>query len=275
VAFIYVATLIVVDAAIHRVSAMHRALIDEREIEQLRAWDRRWYSAQMSGLAGVLVGVVLVAGMYALTLNLTGIALPLAALFVCAAIGVFAGEYSYGTGMVAAEFRRFASSRFGLYPLSPLDTDALQRASSGLRELLIMSIAVFPLFLLVLLTLLPSGGDLGLVVTGSFLLLGYLFTGVGIVLPLHYMGEIVKAEKRRVLAPVRARLAELLPRVPELSREDHEAFMRLQALEASIASSKDSYLGVGPDLRIAGAVALSTITVVAPVLLQAWFQRPA
>ena len=34
--------------------------------------------------------------------------------------------------------------------------------------------------------------------------LGYLATGVGIILPLHFMGEIVKTAKREFLEPIEA-----------------------------------------------------------------------
>ena len=272
-AILNVVTLIVVQAAVYRIVAIHRALADEDEIQALVRWDRRWYAPETSALAGGSIAIVFLVVLYLLTLNVTGIALSPATLFVSAAVALALGQYTFGNVMVSFEFRRFASSRFNLYALSPIDTYALQTASSGLKQLGIVSITLFPLSYLVLFAVLPEGSELNVAVTGAFLLLGYLATGVGILLPLHFLGEIVKAEKRRFLEPLQARLNQLVAGVPDMSREDHEAFVRLQALHGTIAASKDSFLGIGQLTRIIGAVALSTITVVAASLVQSWVQR--
>ena len=59
--------------------------------------------------------------------------------------------------------------------------------------------------------------------------------------------------------------------MPELSGEDHETFVRLQALHATVAASKDSFLGLGPLLRIAGTLVFSTFTVIATSFVRSWF----
>jgi hypothetical protein len=274
-ATVNVVTLILIQAAVSRIVSIHRALLNEDEIQALVRWDRRWYASRTSALAGGVIATVFMVVLYVLTLNVTGIPLSPATVFVGAAVALFLGQYTFGNFMVSFEFRRFASARFSLYALSPIDTYAVQSASAGLKQLGIVSIAVFPLSYLVLFAVLPEAIELNVAVTGAFLLMNYLATGVGILLPLHFLGEIVKAEKQRFLEPLQARLNQMVAGVPDMSRDEHDSFVRLQALHATIASSKESLLDLGQVTRIIGAGALSTITVVAAALLQSWVQGRA
>ena len=265
-----VLALVWAQAAAYRISAMHRALTDERQVRSLMEWDRRWYSPVMSAVMGGAIAVVFLAILYYATLLVSGIHLSSTILWFCAVVTLFLGQYSFSTVMIFVEFRKFARSTFSLYSLSPIDTRALQETSAGLKQLGIVSVVMFPLFYLVLLTVLPRDSNLNVPLTGAFLLLSYLATAIGTLFPLKFLGNIVKSEKWRVLEPMQARLNELLPRAPTLADPEYEEFRRLKSVHDSIAASDDSFLSFGVVARIVGAVGASTLTVVATAVIQSY-----
>ncbi len=268
-----VLALIMAQAAAYKISGLHRALVDEDQIRSLIRWDRRWYSPGMSALTGTLIAFGFLAVLYELTLRATGIDLSPSTLWVCLIVAMFLGQFSFSTAMVFFEFRTFTACRFDLYALSPIQTEALQRTAAGLKQLGAVSIVLLPLFLLVLLSVLPAGSNLNVPITGGFLLLAYLAAAVGILFPLAFLGTIVKAEKQRRLRPLRARLNDMVPRLQSLTDAEYEEFKRLQSLHATISDSKDSLLDFGSVARITGAVGLSTLTVVATSLVQSYVQH--
>ena len=272
-AFLNVLALAVAQAAAYRISALHRSLVVPAQIEALIRWDRRWYSPGMSVLVGGAIALAFVAVLELVARNFAGVGLSAPTLFVAAVIALFLGQYSYSTAMIYFEFRRFTVCRFDLFALSPIDTPALQATASGLKGVGIVSITMFPLFVLVLLSVLPEASGLTIAVTGGFLALGYLAAGVGILFPLRFLGDIVKAEKQRLLEPLQGRLNRLVPDVPAMDAAEYAAFERLQSLHRTIADSGDSLLGIGSVARVAGAAVLSTITVVITALIQTWVQR--
>ena len=233
-------------------------------------WDGRWYSPRMSAVMGSLIAVGLLVILCYLTLAITGIGLSPTTIWFCAVVAMLLGQFSFTTAMVAAEFRGFTMRRFRLFPLAPIATFELQQTSAGLKHLGLVSATLLPLFLLVLLSVLPEGSDLNVPITAGFLVIVYLATAIGILVPLRFLGAIVRAEKQRLLEPIRLTLTEMAARVRALSDDEFEEFTRLQALHATIADSKESLLGFGSMARIASGVVLSTLTVVATSFAQSF-----
>lgn len=267
-AFLNVLAFTLAQSAAYRISAMHRALANEDEIRTLMDWDRRWYSPTMSALVGGACAVAFMATLYYATLLVSGVQLSPTTLWFCAVVALFLGQFSFSTAMIFAEFHRFTRARFVLYALSPIDTRALQVTSAGLKQIAIVSVVLIPLFYLVVLTVLPEGSNLNVPIMGGFLLLGYLATAVGTLLPLKFLGDIVNAERWRWLDPLQARLNEMIPRLTELPKAEYHEYERLKSLHDSIAASKDSLLGFEAVARIGGAILASTATVIATTLVQ-------
>ncbi len=260
-------------AAAFKISALHRALVDPAQIRSLVRWDRRWYSPTMSALAGGALGLVYLVILYVLTLVVTGIRLSPPTIWLCAVIATFLGQFSFSTAMILFEFRRFTSCRFRLYPFSPISTRALQQTSEGLKELGLVSVVLLPLFCLVLLAVLPPESGLNLPITAGFLFISYLATALGILLPLAFLGTVVRAEKWRQLEPLQERIGTLAASAAMLDGVPSDEFTRLQALHDAIAGSKDTLLDVGAVVRIAAAAVLSTMGLVGSSLLQLFLQR--
>jgi hypothetical protein len=274
-ALLNVFAFVVAQASAFKISALHRTLIDDDEIRRLAAWDRRWYSPMASAVFGGAIGLAFLAVLFVVHRDLTGVDLTPTAVWIAAVVTTFLGQYSFSTAMIFAEFLQFTRCHFRLYPLSPIDTRAVRTTSTGLKELGVISVTLFPLFYLVLLSVLPQVSQLIVLVTGGFLLLGYLAIAIGILFPLRFIGTIVKAEKWRVLEPIEARLTGMVARFHTLSDAEHEEFSRLAELHRRVAESKDSLLGLGAVARIAGAAALSTVTVVVTAIIESYVARTA
>lgn len=254
--------------AAYKISALHRTLRDVEQIRALIKWDQQWFGPKISALMGGIITLGILIILYWLHLSVNGIRLPVSVLWICAVITVFLGQFSFSTMMVFFEFKKLSTCRFVLYQLNPYDTFQLQRTSAGLKQLGRVSTVTLPLFLVVLLMVLPSGSSLNIPITAGFLFMAYTATAVGILLPLRFLGEIVKAEKWRILSPIQAELNGLPRALASMSRDDYEYFTRLQTLYATIRHSSDSFLSLSSVTRIAGSLLLATFSVVLPVLVQ-------
>ncbi len=201
-----VAALVLGQAAAYNISGVHRVLADDEQITSLIAWDRRWYSPAASALVGGAFALAFLTVLYVISGSIGGVALPPTTIWFGFVIALFLGQFTFSITMIFFEFRAFTRCRFDLYTLRPIETEALQRTARGLRQLGVVSIVLFPLFNLVLLSILPAGSNLNVLVTIGFLLLSYLATAVGILLPLAFLGTIVKREKRAAPAPTGARI---------------------------------------------------------------------
>lgn len=263
-----VIALIIAQAAAYKISALHRTLQDVEQIRALIQWDRRWFGPGISALMGGIISLALLIILYLLSFSLNGIRLPATTLWICAVITVFLGQFSFSTTMVFFEFKKLSTCRFGLYKLNPYDTFQLQRTGTGLKQLGMVSTFSIPLFLLVLLLVLPEGSSLNVPITAGFLFMYYLAAAVGILFPLGFLGEIVKAEKWRLLGPIQAELNQLTARLRSLSKDDYEYFIHLQTLYQTINTTKDSFLSFSSIARIGGTLLFATVSVVIPAIIE-------
>ncbi len=263
-----VAALILAQTAAYRISALHRRLRDLAQIQALISWDRLWFGPKMSALMGGAISVVLLVTLYWLNLNVNGIRLPATILWICAVITIFLGQFSFSTTMIFFEFKKLSTCRFELYKLNPYDTFQIQRTSHGLKQLGLVSMITLPLFLLILLVVLPEGSSLNVPITAAFLFMAYLAVAIGILFPLGFLGDIVKAEKWRLLSPIQAQLNQLATGLQALPEKDYEYFMRLQTLYQTTRLTPDSFLSIGSIARIIGTLLLATFSVVLPAIIE-------
>jgi len=272
-ALLNVAALVLAKAAAYNISAVHRALADEDQVRALMAWDRRWYSPTARALVGGAFAFAFLALLYAISRSIGGAAMTPITTWFAFMVALFLGQFTFSIAMIFFEFRAFTRCRFDIYTLRPMETPALQTTARGLKQLGLVSIVLFPLFNLVLLSLLPGGSNLNVLITVGFLLLAYLATAVGILFPLSFLGTIVKREKQRHLRPLERELNAMVPRVRQMSEAEYEEFRRLETLRTAVADSPDSFLSMGSVARIVGAAVLSTVTVVATAAIQLYLER--
>jgi hypothetical protein len=188
-------------------------------------------------------------------------------------IAVFLGQFSFSTSMIFFEFKKLSTCQFDLYRLNPFDTFAIQKTSRGLKQLGMVSTFSLPCFLLVLLIVLPQGSALNIPITASFLLLNYLAVVIGILFPLGFLGNIVKAEKWRLLTPLQAEMNQIAAGLPNISNSEYRHYMHLQSIYQALHDAKDSFLSLGALARIGGALLLSTTTVLLTSVVQAYLQK--
>lgn len=263
-----VLALFLAQTAAFKISALHRTLRDLEQIQALISWDRVWFGPKISALMGSTISVVLLAILYWLNFSVNGISLPATILWICAVVTIFLGQFSFSTMMIFYEFKKLSACCFELYKLNPYDTFQIQRTSTGLKQLGLVSTITLPLFLLVLLIVLPGGSSLNVPVTGGFLFMSYLATAIGILFPLGFLGDIIKAEKWRLLNPLQVELNQLATKLQALSKNDYEYFMRLQTSYQNIRNTRDSFLSIGAIARIIGTLLLATFSVVLPAVIQ-------
>ena len=267
-AVLNVAALIIAQKAAFKISALHRFLRDLEQIRRLITWDRQWFGPKISALMGGIITLAFLGLLYLLNLYVDGIKLSAIILWICAVITVFLGQFSFSTTMIFFEFKKLSSCRFELYKLNPYDTFSIQKTSTGLKQLGMVSTISLPCFLLLLLLVLPEGSTLNIPITGGFLFMAYLAVAIGILFPLRFLGDIVKAEKWRLLGPIQAELNQMVDRIKAPSKDDYEYFIRLQSIYQILRDTKDNFLSFSSVARIGSALLLSTITVVLPSIIQ-------
>jgi hypothetical protein len=267
-AILNVVVLIIAQTAAYKISALHRLLRYADQIRALMKWDRRWFSPKTSALMSSIIALAFLIILYILNLSVKGEKLSLLTLWVCAVITILLGQFSFSTIMVFFEFKKLATCSFELYKLNPYDTHSIQTTCTGLKQLGLASTVSLPFFLLILLLVMPEGSALNIPITAGFLLMAYIVIAIGILYPLKFLGDIIKAEKWRMLSPLQSELTQMANRIQTLSKDDYDHFIRLQMLYQAIRDAKDSFLSLSSVARIAGASLISTISVVLPSIIQ-------
>lgn len=150
---------------------------------------------------------------------------------------------------------------YELYHLSPADSVLARRSLLGYNQLGALNVLSMSVSISWILPLLPAGSCLVGPVVLFLLLLMYLFTAVGTLLPRLLMGRMIRAKKEEEMETLQVRLNELLPQLPALTMEEYEKMKRLQETQDAICASPQNLLPLDAILHTAGALLLSTVTV--------------
>ncbi len=150
-----------------------------------------------------------------------------------------------------------------LYRLSPADSVVVRRSLLGYNQLAALNVVASTVGPLCVLLLLPADSDLTWPVLLFLLLLLYVSTGLGVVLPRVALGRIIRRTKESEMQVLQIRVDNLLPRVGELTEDEREEFTQLQETHDAIRDSPENLLTPGDFAKVVGALALSTLTIVA------------
>jgi hypothetical protein len=176
----------------------------------------------------------------------------------------------YPVVMMVPEAHDFTTCRSEVYRLSPSDTVALRESLRGYNRLGALNIVVMTFLILILLVLWPSGSAVVAPLVVSMLLLEYIYTALSILAPRFFMGRVIEAKKDEEMESLQVRLNELLPLVGELTEEEHEKMTQIQEAHDTIRDSPENLLPLGEFAKVVGALALSTLAIVATAFADAY-----
>jgi hypothetical protein len=160
--------------------------------------------------------------------------------------------------------------RYELYLLSPVDTVAVRRSVRGYNRYGVLTAVLVTAVILLLVLLLPGGSPVVAPVVLALLLVLYLCTALAVLVPRFFMGRVIEAKKDEEIGILQVRLNELLPRVGELTEEEHEEMTQIREAHDAIRDSSENLLPLGDVAKVVGALALSTLTIVATAFADAY-----
>jgi hypothetical protein len=257
-------------AAADNIVLLHRALAREEEIRRLMAWDQRWYNVRIFSAVGgaCALGIILV--IHLLQRNAAGMQMPAGALWISAYLAWMVGQNCYLLALLFLEADRMSVCHYELYSLSPIDSLALKGAVRGYNQAGAVVLLLMTLVILGLLLLLPAKPTLMAPIVVSLLLVEYLGAAFGSVGTRLHLGHIVRAKKEQEMEPLRGELNGLVARLKELTEEEYDRMKRLQETHDAIRDSSENLLPLGDVAKVVGALALSTLTIVATAFADAY-----
>lgn len=246
------------------------AIVDEADLHRLIAWGRRWYNYWVvASIAGALT-LSTVVPFYLLAVRGSGVPVSAGSLYAGAFIVFIAMQNAYCISMMTGEAYNLSTCNYELYRLSPADSVLVRRSLHGYNQLGALNVVVTTAGILFTLLLLPAGSGLVWPVVLSLLLVEYVSTGLGLMLPRVVLGHIIGRTKAVEMETLQIRLNSLLPRVGELTEDEREEFTQLQETHDAIRDSPENLLPLGAILRNVGALLLSTATVLIAAFAQEW-----
>jgi hypothetical protein len=239
--------------------SLHRLMADVAGLERLVAWDRRWFNLRVSvPVTALFAGLML-------ALLLTRVddpsALDAGTVVIAAMLIYEVGEVLFTVILLGLESRQLDRYDYDLYRLSPIDSVGLQRSIRGSNRLGLLVGMVATTIIVGFLLLLADQAALVGQIALALLLLAYLATAFGVILPRLAMKRIVRAEKERELGPLQERLDNLAGRLGELSEREEKELSRLRETHDLIRRSGESVLPLSSIGQLLSSLIIPTITV--------------
>jgi hypothetical protein len=245
-------------------------IVDAGDLQRLIAWERRWYNYRVTAPVSAALTLGTALPLYFLGCNGPCVSAPAGTLYVGGFAIFVALRQAFSLALMAPEAHSLSTCRYKLYRLSPADSVAVRQSLRGYNRLGAINVLVTTTMILLLLLLLPADSGVVIPLVLSLLLVEYVCTALGALVPRLLMGRIIQTSKETEMEILQAQLDELLPRIRELSEAEYEEMTRLQATHDTIRDSPDSLLPLGAILRTAGALLLSTATILATAFAEEW-----
>ena len=259
-----------VQAASDNIVSLHRALAREEEIHRLMAQDRRWFNVRTCSAVSVALALGLTAILYVLQRYIGSVPMQAGTLWINAYLFYVLTEESYLSLAIFVEAHNMSVCHYQLYGLSPIDSLALKRAVRGYNQVGAIFVLALTLVAFLFVLVLPADPNLIAAFVISLLLVEYLVCALGFLGPRLFLGRIVRVKKEQEMEPLRGELNGLLARLKELTEEEYDRMKRLQETHDAIRDSSENLLPLGDLAKVVGALALSTLTVVATALADAY-----
>ena len=252
------------------VCSIARTVRDPEAMKRQLAWDRRWYSLRISGLAGLTVAAVISLSM-AGSWNSTS--LPAGSFVVIALLSYQPGELACNNLLMCFEARNFSKMNHDLYRFDPLSTFDLQRAIKGYGYFGLTTALVVTIYIASSALLLPDPAYLTNPAWLGLMLCVYLVLILGVVVPRRYVETIVRRFKERELRPLRKRFNRMFDRVEVLTDDEYADMLRTEKVQKMVQETPDSCLPYATIGRLLGTLLLPTLTFVLAVAGELYLTR--
>jgi hypothetical protein len=246
------------------------AIVDEEDLHRLIAWARRWYNCRVVALVAGALTLGTVVPFYLLVVRGSGVTVPVGSLYAGAFVVFIVMQNAYCISMMTGEAYNLSTCNYELYRLSPADSVLVRRSLHGYNQLAALNVAVTTAAILFTLLLFPADSGLVWPVVLFLLLVEYVSTGFGLMLPRLVLGRIIGRTKEAEMRALQIRLNNLLPRVGALTEDEREELSQLRESHDAIRDSPDNLLPLGAILRNVGALLLSTVTILAAASAEEW-----
>lgn len=257
------------ETAISNLLSWLETIVDAADLRRLLAWQYRWYSHRVLVPVSVVLTLGAVLPLF-LVLRSSGTAVAAGTLYICAFLFFMVMQNACSLVMVAFEIHNLSTCRYALYRLSPADSVAVRLSVRGYNQLGAINVIVATMTIVLFLALLPGGSRLVTAIAMFLLIMEFLWTAMGTLVPRLIMGRIIRSSKEEEMRVLQRWLDDLLPRIRELTDEEYKEMKRLQETQDTIRNSPENLLPLGAILRTAGALLLSTLTVLLTAFAQEW-----
>jgi hypothetical protein len=247
--------------AIDTFLSLQRAMVDPNGVDRLVAFDARWFRVGAAMPFAALFATSLLVLLAAVG-SLETSALPVGTAVLAAMLLYQVGEITYTVLALGFESTILGEYDYALHRLSPLDSLPIRRALRGSSAVGVLVSLVATAFIGGFGFLLHGYGRLAGHLTFALLVLAYVATALGVLLPRLAILRVVRAEKEREMGPLQRKLDALASRATTLAPDEHQELWRLKQLHDSIRDSSEAVLPVANIGQLASALVLPTITYV-------------
>lgn len=257
--------------------SLHRVMADESGLRRLIAWDQRWFNVRAAVPAAGTFATSMLVFLFIVRQQAAHAHIPAGTIVLGAMLLYQVGEITYTVLMLGIEAGMLTDYDYELYRLSPIDSVALQQSIRGSNRIALLVGLVVTIFIIGFAILLPVQSDLGRRIALVLLVMAYLATGFGVILPRLAMKRIVQMEKVREMAPLQRRLDHLSAQLRELTDAEYEEIQRLKEIHDVIRDSSENVLPVSTIGQLVSSLILPTIAfaaaVAGEVMLSGLFER--
>jgi hypothetical protein len=246
------------------------AIAEEKDLRRVMMWCDRWYKLRVVVPVAVALTLGTVILFCLLAVRGSAVPVPAGSLYAGAYLVFMLMQTAYALCMMTGEAYNMTTCSYELYRLSPADSVVVRRSLQGYNQLAALNVLAATVGALSVVFLLPAGSGLIWPVLLFLLLVLYLSTAAGSIVPRVVLGRIIYHAKEAEMEVLQAQLDELVPRVRELSEEEYGEMTRLQKTHDTIRDSPENLLPLGAILRTVGALFLSTAAILITAFAQEW-----
>ncbi len=255
------------------VCSIGRKVQDVLGMQRQITWDYKWFNIRIAGSVGVVIALAVLLSFIYLRFQLVSSVVPVGTYIVFALLSYQIGEIAYNNLLMSFEARNFSKMRHELFRFNPLDTFELQRALRGYNRFGLMTSLVLTVYIASSAILLPNLEYLTNPIWLGLVLVVYLITILGVVVPRFYVQTIVRDFKKAQLIPLRNRIDYLFDRLDSLSDVEYAEMDRLLSVQEKIQKAPNSCLQFSTIGRIFGTLLLPTFTFILAVAGEVYLSK--
>jgi hypothetical protein len=255
------------------VCAISHSVQNDKSLQKQTEWDKTWFNIRVAGTVGLMTAALVLLSIAYPSIYSQGQFVPPGTLIVIGLLSYQIGEIACNNLLICFEARNFSRMDHELYRFSPLATFSLQTSIRGYNRFGLTTSLLMTVYIAASALLLPMEMYLHNPIWLGLVLLVYLITISGVVVPRIYIQKIVRDYKQKELIPIRKHLNALFDRLLMLSPQDFSEMSRLVALQEQLQRAPESCLPLSTAGRLFGTLFLPTFTFLLAVAGEAYLTK--